>query len=207
MSSSVSAAPNDPKDDSSSNYYVTAYVSTFMGIVLMVAYILVKGKLIWAQFGSWRVAASKLWQCTVSPCSTSKSCVSQGIKPNRSYHFVSALWLESQRARLEVEWRRLPYMSRLHQRTRHAPLQTHILRRVCLHMVRPREDVSNVQSTGNLEAHSTHERQKTLCAFFHSHRRLLKRRLQKTQPGETVQHLSSFSCFRRRPKDMLGAVA
>ena len=85
LSSSVSAAPDAPKDDSSSNYYVTAYVSTFMGIVLMVAYILVKGKLIWAQLGSWRVAASKLWQCTVSRGSTLKSCFSKRIKPNRRY--------------------------------------------------------------------------------------------------------------------------
>ena len=43
----------------------TTYFSTFMGIILMVAYVVVKGKLIYAHFTSWRLAASKLWQCTV----------------------------------------------------------------------------------------------------------------------------------------------
>lgn len=42
----------------------TTYFSTFMGIILMVAYVVVKGKLIYAHFTSWRLAASKLWQCT-----------------------------------------------------------------------------------------------------------------------------------------------
>ena len=62
----LSSSSEVPKDEQQSSHsYYTAYVSTFMGIVLMVAYVVVKGKLIWAQLGSWRVAASKLWQCTV----------------------------------------------------------------------------------------------------------------------------------------------
>lgn len=63
--SAASEASDPSKDEPSKSNYYTAYVSTFMGIVLMIAYVVVKGKLIWAQFGAWRVAASKLWQCTV----------------------------------------------------------------------------------------------------------------------------------------------
>ena len=63
-------------------------------------------------------------------------------------HF-SALWFESKRPGLESQRRwRVSDLSRQHQGTGHASLQTHLLWRMRLDMVRQRTNMSNVQGTG-----------------------------------------------------------
>jgi len=63
---------------------------------------------------------------------------------------VHALWFESKRPGLESQRRwRVSDLSRQHQGTGHASLQTHLLWRMRLDMVRQRANMSNVQGTDN----------------------------------------------------------